>query len=163
MRRRGRGVGCALTRRQSCVAGACAPGQRRLCVPGSAMKCCACVKLRSGPWCGGGGKDLACRANIMHSQCNKGQTMLICISQPFALEMASKIGFDAQRNAAASFARISFACDGNRARTCNGEKTRDEKRVRRAQQKTCQSHEFHDHVAGAARGPRETYTTTGGR
>ena len=34
---------------------------------------------------------------------------------------------------------------------------------RTAQQKTCQSHEFHDHVAGAARGPRETYTTTGGR
>ena len=59
----------------------------------------------------------------------KGRPCLICISQPFALEMASKIVFDAQRNAAASFARISFACDGNRAFDCTGEETRDEKRV----------------------------------
>ena len=60
---------------QSCVAGACAPGRRRLCVPGSASECCAGAKLRSGPWRGGGGKDLGCRANILHNQCNKGQTV----------------------------------------------------------------------------------------
>ena len=60
---------------QSCVAGACAPGRRRLCVPGSASECCAGAKLRSGPWRGGGGKDVGCRANIMHNQYNKGQTM----------------------------------------------------------------------------------------
>ena len=147
---------------QSCVAGACAPGRRRLCVPGSARECCAGAKLCSGPWRGGGGKEVQtlCIINAI-----KGKWCLFCISQPFALEMESKVDFDAQRNAVASFARNSFACDGNRARTCNGEETRDEKRVRRhgRHDKTLANRTSHEHVAGAARGPRETYTTTGGR
>ena len=151
---------------QSCVAGACAPGRRRLCVPGSASECCAGAKLRSGPWRGGGGKDVGCRANIMHNQCNKGQTV-------FNLHITAICTGNGEQNCfRCATQRRCFFCtkffcmrrylrSHTQWRRNEGRKPRMTPRT--AQQKTCQSHEFHYHVACAARGPRETYATTGGR